>query len=571
MRQTLKVAIGQYSITGQKEINQDFIGALIPKEPLLSTKGIAIAIADGISTSNVSQIASETAVSSFMHDYFCTSETWSVKKSAETVLQATNSWLFSQSRNSPNRFNKDKGYVCTFSALVIKSNIAHLFHSGDTRIFRLTANRLEQLTEDHTHQIDENNSYLTRALGINQKLDIDYRSLMVEVGDVFFLASDGVYEFVSESLVVEFITEHSDNLDLAAEKITQSALEAGSKDNLSTQLLRIEQLPDQQVDEIYQQVNHLPLPPQLQARMSFDGYEIERDIYISSRSHVYLAIDETTKQKVVIKTPSTEMRDNKQALENFLMEDWIAKRIDNAYVLKAITPNRKRHYLYLVSEYIEGQTLTQWMRDNPKPSVAVVRDIIEQIAKGLQAFHRQEMIHQDLRPANVMIDHSGTVKVIDFGSTKVAGLAEIRPEEDIRGTAQYTAPEYYIGHEGEFRSDVFSLGVICYQMFCGELPYGTSISKANTLSAQRKLTYSPLLNKRPDIPAWVDDAIKQSVHITPLKRYQVMSEFVSDLRRPNREFVNKTRPPILERDPVAFWQSVSVLLTLIILALLYWR
>ena len=98
------------------------------------------------------------------------------------------------------------------------------------------------------------------------------------------------------------------------------------------------------------------------------------------------------------------------------MEDWIAKRINNPHVLKALPAKRKRNYLYIVTEFIDGQNLSQWIIDNPKPKIEIVRNIIEQVAKGIQAFHRQEMIHQDIRPNNIMIDASGTVKIIDFGS-----------------------------------------------------------------------------------------------------------------------------------------------------------
>ena len=102
-------------------------------------------------------------------------------------------------------------------------------------------------------------------------------------------------------------------------------------------------------------------------------------------------------------------------------------------------------------EYIDGQTLSQWMVDHPKPSLDSVRDMVQQIAKGLQAFHRKEMLHQDLRPENIMIDRGGTVKIIDFGAVHVAGLAEAaqRPRADaIVGSLQYTAPEYFIGDGG---------------------------------------------------------------------------------------------------------------------------
>ncbi len=166
MSDVLAISVGQYSDKGRKAINQDFHGVLVPKEPLLSTKGIAIAIADGISTSEVSHIASETSVRSLLDDYFCTSETWSVKKSADQVLTASNSWLHSQSQKSEHRFDKNKGYVCTLSAMIIKSTTAYIFHLGDSRIYRLRKGELTQLTDDHRTWVSSEQSYLSRAMGI---------------------------------------------------------------------------------------------------------------------------------------------------------------------------------------------------------------------------------------------------------------------------------------------------------------------------------------------------------------------------------------------------------------------
>ena len=568
MAQTLKVRIGQCTDKGRKAVNQDFIGASIPKEPLLSSKGVVLALADGISSSNVSQIASETAVSSFVDDYYCTSESWSVKNAARKVLQATNSWLYSQTRNSPYRYERDKGYICTFCALIIKSHTAHLFHSGDSRIYRLADSALEPLTEDHRTRVSPEVSYLTRALGVQQALEVDYREQPLEEGDRFMLATDGVYEFVSDAEIFKALSVHSDNLDRAAQDIVATALANGSDDNLSVQLLHIEQLPAQQIHEVQRQLHSLPFPPRLQPRMEFDGFTIVRDIYISSRSHVFLAEDQQTGQKVVIKTPSVEARGKQDYLERFLMEEWIARRIDNVHVLKAPLVERKRRYLYVVTEYIEGQTLVQWMRDNPQPSLEQVRDIIEQLARGLQAFHRQEMIHQDLRPNNIMIDASGTVKIIDFGATKVAGVTEMtRDDRSIQGTAQFTAPEYFSGDETGFYSDIFSVGVIAYQMLCGDLPYGTAVAKANNRRAQQALSYRSLLLRRKGLPVWVDEALRNAVAIKPHKRYQELSELVADLRKPNRAFSQKARAPLIERNPVQFWQGVS----LILLCLLVWQ
>lgn len=571
MSSHLKISVGQHSDKGRKEVNQDFHGISIPEEPQLTSKGIAIALADGISSSDVSQIASETAVKSFLEDYFCTSESWTVKTSAQRVLLATNSWLHSQTQQSQYRYDKDKGYICTISAMVIKSITAHIFHAGDSRIYRLREDALEQLTNDHRLWVSQDKSYLSRGMGINSHIDIDYKSLIVEKDDIFLLMTDGVYEFTSSRFIIDTVREHQADLDNAAKKIVEEAYKQDSDDNLTLQIIRVDELPAHDADEVHQMLTELPFPPIMEARTEFDGYTIVRELHASSRSHVYLATDHETGAQIIMKTPSIDLQDDPAYLERFLMEEWIARRINSPFVLKPCLQTRKRNYLYITTEFIEGRTLTQWMIDNPKPDLEAVRGIVEQIAKGLRAFHRLEMLHQDLRPDNIMIDSTGTVKIIDFGSTKVAGVMEIsKPIEqsNLLGTAQYTAPEYLLGESGTSRSDMFSLGVITYQMLTGKLPYGAQIAKSRTKAAQNKLHYASVLDDDREIPAWIDATLRKSVHPNPYKRYETLSEFLYDLRHPNKEFLNKTRPSLMERDPVVFWKSVSLGLAIIIALLL---
>lgn len=566
MSSQLKISIGQYSDKGRKKINQDFHGVSIPEEPQLTSKGIAIALADGISSSDVGQVASQASVTGFLEDYFCTSEAWSVKKSAHQVLSATNSWLHSQTQQGQHRFNKNRGYVCTLSAMIIKSNTAHTFHLGDTRIYRLRNHSLEQLTKDHRLWVSEEKSYLSRAMGMHERLELDYKTLPIDKGDIFLLTTDGIYEFVNPNFMVDTINAQNHNLDNAAKMIVEKAYQQGSDDNLTVQIIRIDDLPQQDADEIYQQLTELPFPPILEARAVFDGYKIIRTIHASSRSHIYLAVDIDTNRQIVIKTPSTDLQEDPAYLERFLLEEWIARRISSPHVLKPCLQTRKRNFLYIVTEFIEGQTLTQWMIDNPKPNLETVRNIVEQIAKGLRAFHRLEMLHQDLRPENIMIDSTGTVKIIDFGATKVAGIEEISSpikHANRLGTAQYTAPEYMLGELGSSRSDLFSLGIITYQMLTGKLPYGTQVAKTTTKAEQKKLKYTAIPEDS-GIPLWVDEALRKALLPEPYKRYQEISEFIYDLRHPNKEFINKTRPPLMERDPVVFWKSISFILLIII-------
>lgn len=574
MSSTLRVTIGQHSDKGRKEVNQDFHGVRLPTEPLLTTKGIAIALADGIGSSSVSQIAAEFAVMGFLDDYYCTSDAWSVKKSVERVLTATNAWLHSRTRQSQYRYDKDKGYICTLSALVIKSNTAHVFHVGDSRIYRVLGHALEQLTADHRVWVAQGQSYLSRAVGFNPQIEIDHQALPVQVGDVFLLATDGVFEHVDDAFMAGTVQNSRNDLDAAARAIVEEAYRRGSGDNLTVQIVAINALPEQAVNELQQKISALALPPILEPRQHFDGYQIVREVHGSSRSHVYLAVDDATHESVILKTPSLDLQANPAYLERFLMEEWVARRINSAHVLKPCLQTRERKFLYVATEYIAGQTLAQWLIDHPKPSLETVRGIVEQIAKGLQAFHRLEMLHQDLRPNNIMIDATGTVKIIDFGATRVAGMAEMAvPGEigDILGTAQYTAPEYFLGEAGTERSDFFSLAVITYQMLSGRLPYGAEVAKTRTLSAQRKLQYASVLDADREIPAWIDAVLERAVHPSPLRRYEALSEFVQDLHRPNQAFLSRTRPPLAERHPVRFWKGVSAILAAIILALVYAR
>jgi serine/threonine protein phosphatase PrpC len=571
MSTQIKVSVGQYSDRGRKPANQDFHGVCVPAEPMASLKGICVALADGISSSDVSQVASQAAVAGFLEDYYCTSEAWSVQTSAERVLSATNSWLYSQTQNSQFRYDKDRGYVCTFTALILKATKAHILHAGDARIYMLSGASLERLTEDHRIRISDEKSFLSRALGVTPRLEIDYRAVPLEPGSTFVLATDGVHEHVSEARIVELVLDSGADLQHAAERIGKAAYDAGSPDNLTVQVVRVDELPSPSAGDIVHDLSGLPFPPVLEPRASFDGYLITRELHASHRSRVYLAVDEAAATNVVIKTPGPDIRGDEAQLEQFLLEEWVARRINSPHVLAPRAQTRKRNAIYLVTEYVDGQTLRQWMLDNSSPSVETVRGLIEQVARGLRAFHRLDMLHQDLRPENVMIDRNGVVKIIDFGAVRVAGLEElgggVGPAR-ILGTEQYSAPEYFLGEPGSTRSDIFSLGVIAYEMLSSRLPYGANVPKARTRDAQRRLVYASVLHPSREIPAYIDATLKKTVHPNPDKRYEELSELLFDLRHPSPEFLSQARPPLLERNPAAFWKGVSAVLALIILLLL---
>ncbi|GGY67264.1 bifunctional protein-serine/threonine kinase/phosphatase [Marinobacter zhanjiangensis] len=570
----LRVSVGQHSDAGAKPSNQDFHGVRIPGSAELESKGVAMALADGISSSDVGHIASETAVKSFLQDYYCTSAAWSVKKSADRVINATNAWLTSHTNNSWARYDKDRGYVCTFTGLVIKSTRAHFFHIGDSRAYQVHGRTLEQLTRDHRHWISPEKSYLGRALGVNDLVEIDYHTQAVDAEDTFVLVTDGIYEALSPTDIAAAIADNPEDLDEAARTIVKAAYDQGSDDNLTVQILRVDQIPQPKLHELQQHATELPFPPTLGARSLIDGFEIVRELHMSSRSYVYLAVDTATGRPVVLKVPAIDVREDPVALEQFLAEEWVARRVDSPYVLQPYERSHSQNYLYVVTEYIEGQTLTQWMRDNPGADFNKVRALVEQIGKALRAFHRQDMIHQDVRPANVMVDSVGTAKLIDFGAVQVAGLSEGRgsDNEPILGTQQYSAPEYFMGEGGSVRSDVFSLGVITYQMLTGRLPYGPEAAQVRSRAGLNRLKYEPVYHYNRSCPAWIDGALRKALHPHPDRRYAEVSEFIHDLYHPRREFVNAVRPPLIERNPEALWKGVSLVLAILLagqLILLY--
>jgi len=580
MPSILSVTIGQTSIAGIKPENEDFLGSYIPSKEAddiahLESKGITVAIADGMSGSDGGKEASQVSVSQFLSDYYGTPESWTVKQAVTKILTALNTWLYSQGQQ---KYGTAKGMVTTFSAMVIKSQTAHLFHVGDSRIYRFRGTDLVQMTRDHRVWITNDRDYLSRALGIDTHLEIDYRASTVQEGDIYLLTTDGIHDFVGDIEIQEIIEADKNNPQKISENLVQAATANECDDNISAQVLKVDCLPEPDKTEFYEQLTQLPFPPDLKAGNVMDGYKILRELNASSRSQVYLAEDtspdKTDKQprKVVIKTPSVNFEDDPSYIDLFLHEEWVAKRVQSPHLIKVCGIDRKRSFLYTVVEYVQGQSLKQWMSDNPKPSFTQVRGTIDQIARGLRAMHRLEMIHQDLKPDNILLDEFNTLKIIDFGSTKIAGLAEIKSvieHNDIVGTANYSAPEYFKGESGTNRSDIYSLGVIAYEMLTGKLPYGEiSVERA----AKKKFKYTSARQYNPMVLDWMDACLQKAVHLNPEKRYELLSEFLSDFSKPNQALLDRTNSqPLIERNPIAFWRGIAIVQFIVILYLYFYK
>ena len=470
MKKTLKVSIGQYSTAGIKQQNQDFHGVYLPEGHVLKQKGIACVIADGIGSSNVSHLAAETAVGSFLSDYYSTSDAWSTQTSAERVIRATNSWLYAQTQQSQGRFDKDRGYVCTLSALILKQQQAHVFHVGDSRIYRIRDHEIELLTHDHRVWLSSREHYLSRALGADYRIEIDYRNIELKEKDIFLLMTDGVYEFVTDQQLLDLILVDAD-LNQLAKAFVEKALEQGSDDNLSLQVIHVEQLPE--LNQFHIQQDYV-FPQQLSKGEIFEGYVIDKILHQNHRSCLYLAHD-TQQQPLVIKTLGVDLQQDKYAVEQFQLEDWVSKRLKHDNLMQCYPHNTEKKYLFQCYEYLQGETLAQWLHRQEKPlNLDEILPILQQTALALNAMHRLEMLHQDIRPKNIMVinaENAMKIKLIDYGSTAVRGLVEINPKNANRplGTLAFMAPEYFIDHSPSVHSDQFSLAVMAYYLFTKQL------------------------------------------------------------------------------------------------------
>lgn len=556
----LAFTLGQASTAGIKAQNEDAIGMRIPEGMLLDTKGAVAIIADGVSAAEAGKEASETCVRNFLADYFSTPDTWTVKKSTTQVLVALNRWLFSRGQHFR---DAQKGFVSTLSCIIFKSHSAHIFHVGDSRIYRFRAGVLEQLTRDHRTVINAEQSYLVRAMGLDVSLDVDCKTIDLEEKDIFLLSTDGLHDFVSDEQLSHFLQAGGDDYELLSQQLLALAAANQSDDNISCQLLRIDSLPAQNINDACQKLGALPFPPPLTSGMEIDGYRVEKELHASSRSQVYLVRDLESNQLLCMKTPSINFCDDPAYIERFILEAWIGSRIHNAHVVKVIAPNKPKSCLYYLMEYIDGETLNHWIKKNPLPSVQTVIYMVEQICKGLRAFHRRETLHQDLRPANIMVDRHGEIKIIDFGSCLVKGIAEISSpiaRENILGTAEYSAPETILAGKSDEKSDVFSLAVIVFEMLTGSAPFDGKLANCRTERAYLNTRYTSTYELNPLVPFWVDGAIRKGLRYDLERRHADVSEFLHELQHPNPKYKQHYRALLLEKNPLRFWQGLSAIL-----------
>lgn len=552
----LQVRIAGASIAGGKATNEDAMAWQLPQPSHVRLfKGIPLCVADGVSSAEAGAQASQLATSQFVDDYLKTPDSWSCNHSVGTVLTTINSSLYQKSHQYA---SEERGFLCTFTGLVLKSRTGYFFHVGDSRLYLFRAGQLQQLSTDHTTRLGHQREFLARALGMDQTVSWQQQSLPLEVGDCFVLCSDGFSNVVCDAALATLLAG-DESLEEKVAKGLQLA--RGSDDNVTLLMCAIDGLADEQIDEYSERMTRLPLLPALTPGLKVDGLLVKQALFASARSHLYLVEDLDEQQLYVLKTPSQNFADDPAYLERFIREEWVGLRLNSPHVVQVIPKRPVRSFLYYLLEYLDGDSLDCYLAQQQlplRPSQAI--QLLQQIGDGLAAFHQLGMIHQDLKPANIIRQPDGVLKIVDFGSVFVPGLAEIYSpiaQELALGTASYSDPQYLHGHNSGEQGDVYALATIAYELFTGDLPYGDKVEECRSLADYQRLRYIPASRRNPRIPRWFDRALERGVSFELSDRYLTVSQLLHDLQTPNPLYLHEQVVSANKNSKLLFWKLMS--------------
>jgi serine/threonine protein phosphatase PrpC len=559
----VRASVGFYSETGPRKRNEDFAGAVFGWELPEPRRDVVAAIADGIGGAKGGRVAAETAVRGFLDGFCDLPETMEVRHAAARVVNALNGWLYSQGRRDP----KLTGMGCTFTALVLRGRLAHVLHVGDTRVYRLSGDRLTCLTTDHAHERGPGRSgVLYRALGVETEARLDYASQPVALHDRFLLSSDGVHGFLSADDIAEIMRERSASADTARALVT-AALRSGSADNCTALVVDVVALPTAESADVGAAIMRLPLIPVPVVGETIDGFILKVLVSDGRYTRLFGAVDEIEGGEVVLKFPKPQVAADATFRAAFAREAWVGARVHSPWVGRTIElPPGRQTCLYTVMPLHQGELLETRITRPPALGLEEGRNIAIKLARGVAALHRADIIHRDIKPDNVIVEPGGSLKLIDLGVVRVPGL-EDSPPEDIPGTPGYMAPEMYGGEPGNEATDLYALGVTMFRAFTGEFPYGNP----EVPGPPRRERPKPLALLRPDLPAWLQATLGRAIAIDPAERFRDVTEFAVEMEAgPARAPAAVRRPLTLyERAPVRFWQGVAALLALALALLLF--
>jgi serine/threonine protein phosphatase PrpC len=559
-----RAGIGFYSATGPRPRNEDFAGAVLGSLSRSERRDVAAAIADGIGSARGGREAAETAVRGFLDGLWDVPETMEIRRAGARILDALNAWINTLGRNDPNLV----GMGCTFTGLVLRGRLAHLLHVGDTRAYRLSGDRLSRLTTDHVRDDRGKSPVLTRALGIEAQLRLDYTSHPVALHDRFLLCTDGVHGALVDETIADIMRVRSAPED-TSRALVDAALDNGSTDNCTALVLDVVALPTTRSADVGGAIMRLPLIPTPQAGDTVDGFVLNVLVSEGRYSRLFGAIDEADGATVVLKFPKPQVAEIATWHAAFVREAWVGTRVTSPWVAHVIElPPERQTCLYTVMPLYIGELLETRLARAPAVGLEEGRMIAIRLAHGAGALHRAGIIHRDIKPDNVMLESGGALKLLDLGVVRLPGLEDFPPEA-IPGTIAYMAPEMFTGEPGNVATDIYSLGVTLFRMFTGAYPYGNpDATGAATRERPRELA-----TLRPDLPAWVQATLARAIAPDPAERFSDMLELAHEFESGPSYAPPPVRRPLTlyERYPVRFWQAVAGMLAFALAASLLWK
>lgn len=560
----LLLTAAHHTATGLREHNEDFVGMVTPAEPEISTKGMIAAVADGVSGSAGGREAAEYSVRGLLTDYYATPDTWPVTQALDRVVKAINSWVQQQGSLRSGQ----GGMATTLTALVVRGQHYYFAHVGDSRLYLLRGETLKRLTTDHVWDRPEMRHVLTRAIGLDSQLAIDHGMGELRQGDIFLLASDGVWGALPESDIewhLSTLAEDPAKPEYTAQLLVDAALANGSKDNATALVLRVQQLPEENLRDALAGARQLPVPPRLKPGQSLDGLVVEELIHSSAATLLYRVQDPRTQRKLVLKTLTPERADDPQETIAFAHEEWLARRVVARFFPQVITVEPK-HYLYYLSTWHEGHTLQALLDAGGHLTVPDLVAQATKLVRAVGALHRRSIVHRDIKPANVHLGDDGELRVLDLGMALSGLEAEQTDHAPQAGTPSFLAPEQFDGQPASVQTDLYATGVTLYHALTRHYPYG----EVEPFQRPRFGEPVPPTRYRPDLPQWLDNLILKAVAKQPAERFETAEEMLLALERgASRPVLAPAPAPLAQRDPLATWKVVGAVSLGVNLLLLY--
>jgi len=257
-------------------------------------------------------------------------------------------------------------------------------------------------------------------------------------------------------------------------------------------------------------------------------YQIITELGRGGMGVVYQAEDTQLKRTAALKFLPQELTHIPEVRERFMHEAQAAAALNHPNIITIYEINDHQNQTYIAMEYVEGQTLKDIIDRGPMP-LAEALDIALQIAEGLKRAHQKEIVHRDIKPANIIITEEGVVKILDFGLAKLRGTTRLTREGTTLGTAAYMSPEQASGKEADQRSDIWSLGVILYEMITGRLPFKGEHHQT-VMYAILNQDPEPITALRTGVPLELERIIDKALAKDREERYQNVVDLQVDLK-----------------------------------------